>query len=60
MEKSETWNKIRNWIEPLNEDTNTGTKMKKRENLMPIAFPICLTEIIHLHGQNLYFFYCGC
>lgn len=47
-------------MEPLNEDTNTGTKMKKRENSMPIAFPICLTEIINLHGQNLYFFYCGC
>lgn len=56
MEESEMGNKMRNWIESLNKDTNTGTKMKKRENIMPIAFSVCLTEIIHLHGQNLSFF----
>lgn len=56
MENSE----MRNKIEPLNKDTNTGMKMKKRENVMPVAFLICLTEIINLHGQNLSFFYYGC
>lgn len=56
MEKSE----MRNKIEPLNKDTNTGTKMKRKENVITVAFPMCPTEIIHLHGQNLSFFYYGC